>query len=270
MLGRVVTLEKVSNSKVTLLLDGSVIGSLNTTVGHEVASAIDRGQSFVAVIENAFPNYVDTGRPCGMGQFKQNGANLDIKVEYLLERGWPAIETEKCWRCVDAPEDPHPQTARSFLTKVAGVTFEGRQRIIARCSEGETLALLRDPHIRFDKGAIKVMRLNGEQIGFIPADVSRSGHSSGLAFRMDRGDQYRCRITNITGGSPGMSLGVNIQITDGEDDDVPQVPESKRAPDTSGARTLPPMVQSRTIVQPPFLWIFAVIIIGCILWVAFK
>ena len=93
-------------------------------------------------------------------------------------------------------------------------------------------------------------------IGFIPTHVSRSGDSSGLAFRMDQGSEYGCRITNITGGGRGESLGVNIEITEGEFDESAQVDESKSAPATPDARTL--------------LWILAVIIIGCILWAAFK
>jgi single-stranded-DNA-specific exonuclease len=144
-----------------------------------------------------------------------------------------------------------------FFTKVAGVTFEGRQPIVARCSVGESLVLVRDPNNHFDKGAIKVVRLNGEQVGFIPAHVSRSGDSSGLAFRMDQGSEYRCRITNITGGGPGESLGVNIEITEGEFDESAQVNGSKAAPTTTAdARVL--------------LSILAVIIIGCILWAVFK
>jgi single-stranded-DNA-specific exonuclease len=214
MVGTVVTLQKASISEVTLLLDGSGVGYLHAAIGSQVASAIDRGLVFTAVIEKAFPNYVDTGRASGNGKFTQVGATLDIKVEYFLEKGQPAIETERCWRCVESTEKPQPETARSFFTKVAGVTFEGRQRVVARCSVGEPLVLVRDPENRFDKGAIKVMRSNGEQLGFIPAHVTRNGHSSGLAFRMDRGDTYQCRISNLTGN--GMTLGVNIEIREGE------------------------------------------------------
>ena len=105
------------------------------------------------------------------------------------------------------------RTNRPFFTKVAGVTFEGRQRIVARCSVGERLVLIRDPENCFDKGAIKVVRSNGQQLGFVPAHVSRSGDSSGLANRMDRGDQYECRIRSITGGG-WRNLGVNIEITE--------------------------------------------------------
>ena len=204
MVGRVVTLEKGSNSDVNLLLDGTVVGCLDAPIGTKVASAIDRGQSFAAIIERAFPEYVDPGSSVGNGKFKINGAYLDIRVEYLLEKGQPAIETEKCWRCVDSLREPSshesPKNSNGFFTKVAGVTFEGRQRIVTRCSVGERLILVRDPENQFDKGAIKVMRLNGEQLGFVPAHVSRGGDSSGLAFRMDRGEKYQCRIGSLTGG----------------------------------------------------------------------
>jgi len=141
---------------------------------------------------------------CYNDNFKQTGAYIDIKVEYLLEKGQPAIETIKCWRCVDSPASADPYTPGSFFTTVAGVSHEGRQRIVKRCSIGERLILVPDPNNRFDKGAIKVMRSNGEQLGFIPAHVSRGGDSSGLAFQMDHwGTEYRCRIKDITGGGPG-------------------------------------------------------------------
>jgi hypothetical protein len=108
---------------------------------------------------------------------------------------------------------------RTFRTKVAGVSFKGRQRIVAKCSQGELLKLVRDPTDRYDKGAIKVERLNGEQLGFIPAHVSRSGNPSGLSFRMDQGQKYQCRIATLTGGGPGRKLGVNIEITNVDDFD---------------------------------------------------
>jgi hypothetical protein len=261
MIGRTVTLEKSPSAEVNVTLDGAVVGQLDAALGNQVTLAIDRGQSFTAIIEKAYPIYND--------KFKQTGAQIDIKVEYLLEKGQPAIETAKCWRCVESSAQS-PSVARSFFTTVAGVTFEGRQRIVARCSEGESLILLRDPNNRYDEGAIKVMRLSGEELGFVPAHVSRGGNSSGLAFRMDRGDQYRCRIKNITGGGPGMSLGVNIEITESECDESAHVDGSKAAPATPGARTLPTTIQPARRVQPALLWILGVIIIGCILWAAFK
>jgi hypothetical protein len=229
MVGRVVTFKRAPDFEVDLILDDAVVGRLDAPIGTKVATAIDRGQVFTAVIEKAFPSYNDN--------FKQNGAHFDIKVEYLLEKGQPAIETEKYWRSVESPDELRQST--SFFTKVAGVTFEGRQRIVARCSVGERLTLIRDPNDRYDQGAIKVLRSNGEQLGFIPSDVSRGGDPSGLAFRMDRGDKYQCRIKNLTGGD-GYNLGVNIEVLAGEEfDDVPSIPllQDAETPSASGVES---------------------------------
>jgi hypothetical protein len=205
LIGRNVAFERSSDSLVNIILDGAVVGQLDEQIAKQVASALQRGQVFTAVVGKAFPI-------CGE-KWKQEGAQLDIKVEYLLEKGDPAIEIPK-------PQVHVEQRApRSFFTKVAGVTHEGRQRIIARCSVGERLILVREPDHRYDKGAIRVLRLNGEDLGFIPADVSRGGDSSGLAWRMDRGDRYQCRISDLTGGGDKY-LGVNIEITEGTGSEV--------------------------------------------------
>jgi hypothetical protein len=203
IVGRTITFEKsASTSEVAVCLDGAAVGRLDDLVGSQVASAIDRGQLFTVVIKNAYQNYTD--------QFKPTTALLYLKVEYLLEKGQPAIEVP------NAPVQTDHFAPKSFFTKVAGVTFENRQQVVARCAVGERLILIRDPTDRFDKGAIKVMRLNGEQLGFISAHVSRGGDPSGLAFQMDRGDNFQCRIKDLTGGG-GWSLGVNIEITEGQE-----------------------------------------------------
>ncbi len=209
MIGRRVTLEKSSNSEVAVCLDGAVVGHLDTSVGNQVALAIDRGQSFTAVIINVYPIYNDS--------FKQTSAHIDLKVEYLLEKSQPPIEAPTSWRAVPVKSS---HAAKSFFTKIAGVTFEDRQRIVARCSVGERLLLVRSPTDPYDKGAIKVLRLNGEQLGFIPAHVSRGDDPTGLASRMDCGDSFQCRIKDLTGGGEGRSLGVNIEVTECEFDNV--------------------------------------------------
>lgn len=219
LVGRLVTLEKsASLPKIAVCLDGAVVGHLDDEVGNQVAIAIDRGQSFTAAIINAYPIYND--------RFKPISTHLDLKVEYLLEKKQPPIEAPTYWRAVECSHVGSHVTP-SFFTKVAGVTFEGRQRIIARCSVGETLKLVRDPTNRYDKGAIKVTRLNGEQLGFIPEHVSRGDEPSGLAHRMDRGDKYNCRIKDLTGGGL-RNLGVNIEITECEESDW--VPSAEKAP----------------------------------------
>jgi hypothetical protein len=202
MIGRIVTLEKALESEVNIMLDGAIVGQLDSAVGNQVALALDRGQLFAAVIINAYPIYND--------KFKQISAHIDIKVEYLLEKNQPPIEAPTFWRAIPSESS---RAANSFFTKIAGVSHERRQQIIARCSVGESLRLVRDPTNRYDRGAIKVMRLNGEQLGFIPFDVSRADDPSGLAYAMDHGSKYECKIKDITGGGEKW-LGVNIEITE--------------------------------------------------------
>lgn len=64
------------------------------------------------------------------------------------------------------------------LTKVAGTKYSNddsginRQEIIKNTKEGELLMLVPDELNRFDNSAIKIVRLNGEQIGFLDMDIS--------------------------------------------------------------------------------------------------
>ena len=118
-----------------------------------------------------------------------------------------------------------PKTTRfaltiRYVTNVAGVTFKNedgseRQVIISRCHPGEELDLVRDPENEFDSGAVKVTRLNGDQIGFIPAHMTRDGDPHGLAEKIDSGTKYLCRVAEITGGGADRHYGITIEITDG-------------------------------------------------------
>jgi len=212
--GYAVVLEKSAvNSEIAVVLDGAVVGHLDDVIGPQVALAIDRGQSFTTTIEESFDpyaNYTNSASPAW--------PSLSLKVEYLLEKGLPPIEIPKPPLGVHEHAE-YPPKAKSFFAKVVGVTYEGRQQIISRCSVGERLTLVRDPSNPFDSGAIKVIRLNGEQLGFLSEFVSRGDHPSGLAFHMDHGCKYQCRISALT-GQGRENLGVNIEITDGEFDSV--------------------------------------------------
>ena len=78
----------------------------------------------------------------------------------------------------------------SFFTKIAGVTHrnkggKSRQRLIAQCRVGEELVLEREPDNPVDQDAIRVLRVTGEQLGYIPAHVA----ASGLAKDLDRGER---------------------------------------------------------------------------------
>ena len=62
-------------------------------------------------------------------------------------------------------------------------------------------------------------RTNGQQLGYLGQHISRGGHQSGIAYRMDHGRKYLGRISDITGGRPKQThYGVNIEIREADDD----------------------------------------------------
>ncbi|MDD3228906.1 MAG: HIRAN domain-containing protein [Oscillospiraceae bacterium] len=102
--------------------------------------------------------------------------------------------------------------AFQFHTKVAGVTFDNRQRLIRRMTEGESISLQRDPRNEYDKNAIMVINSAGNQIGFISKELAAV-----MAPNMDRGIGYTAVVCNINADMPGCPVGVNLLITQEED-----------------------------------------------------
>jgi len=94
----------------------------------------------------------------------------------------------------------------AFHTKVAGVTFEGRQALLPHVRPGERLQLLRDPRNPHDPHAVKVAREDGEQLGFL-----RAGLAARLAPSMDGGARYVATATALTGGGD-RAWGLNIYL----------------------------------------------------------
>ncbi len=97
-----------------------------------------------------------------------------------------------------------------ITTKVVGVTFEGRQAVVAKLHMGEQIVLRREPSNPYDANAIRVERLDGEQIGFLNRFLAQE-----LATRFDTlGEPVDGNVINLTGSSfSGYSLGVNISFT---------------------------------------------------------
>lgn len=92
-----------------------------------------------------------------------------------------------------------------IFSKIVGVSFEGRQKIIPGLEQGQVLELEREPDNKFDKNAVKVM--NGDQqIGYIKKYLAVD-----LADAMDKGLIYKCFITCVT-GDVDKNFGVNIII----------------------------------------------------------
>jgi single-stranded-DNA-specific exonuclease len=91
--------------------------------------------------------------------------------------------------------------APRFHTKIAGVSFEGRQDVIAGLRVGAELELHREPGNPHDPNAIAV-HYGNLQLGFFNRKMAAH-----LAPLMDAGARYRARIASLTGGSRDPSTG---------------------------------------------------------------
>jgi single-stranded-DNA-specific exonuclease len=94
-----------------------------------------------------------------------------------------------------------------IVTKIVGVTFDGRQSIIAHLSIGESIRLQREPTNPYDNNAICVETLNGWQIGYLNRHLAAT-----LAPFFDAHHQsITGNVYCLTGSlRPGYSLGVII------------------------------------------------------------
>lgn len=101
------------------------------------------------------------------------------------------------------------EEAPSFHTKLAGVTFEGRQDVLTRLSTGSTLRVVRQPDNQFDPNACALFDPHGDQVGFLNRRLAAV-----LAPAIDSGVEYDVEVTEVTGGTEdGRSLGVNVLVS---------------------------------------------------------
>ena len=98
--------------------------------------------------------------------------------------------------------------AASFHTKVVGVTFDGRQDVLASLHAGAELTLEREPANAHDPNAIAVRTSDGTQVGYLKRIIAAA-----LAPEMDRGAAYAAVVSDVTGGAErGTSHGVNVLV----------------------------------------------------------
>lgn len=95
--------------------------------------------------------------------------------------------------------------ATTFFSKIAGVSFEGRQDIIGGLHAGTALDLVRQPDNLHDANAIAV-RYGALHLGYV-----RKGIAAHLAPAIDAGARYRARVASLTGGGE-KHRGVNIVV----------------------------------------------------------
>ncbi|MDQ6826631.1 MAG: DEAD/DEAH box helicase [Candidatus Eremiobacteraeota bacterium] len=95
--------------------------------------------------------------------------------------------------------------ANAFYTKIVGVSFEGRQDLVAGLEQGLDLALVRQVANPHDPNAIAV-HYGALQVGFLKRQIAKH-----LASQIDDGMRYRARIESITGGGT-RNWGANISV----------------------------------------------------------
>ncbi len=114
-------------------------------------------------------------------------------------------EAERVKKNVFIPEGQ----VKHFFTKIAGISHKNddgssRQRIAERACRLEELTLDHDENNPYDENAVKVKRPNGEQLGFLSADLAKE-----VVRRSRNGVCYNAFAMQLTGGGD-RSYGMNI------------------------------------------------------------
>ena len=97
--------------------------------------------------------------------------------------------------------------AASFVTKVMGVTFEGRQGTVQSLVAGQELLVVRDRTNAVDANAIALKTTAGLQVGYLRRQIAAE-----IAPVMDTGVVYEAFVSAVTGGDDGRSYGANIEV----------------------------------------------------------
>ncbi len=169
---------------------------------------IDRMAGHEAAVDLAFSVSVDEWRGRRRVQMRiedavahepSEDAPAHDLIEDLFSRADEILAREEYAGIGDAP---------SFHTKLAGVTFEGRQEVLVRVSAGTPLRLERQPENQFDTNACALFDPQGDQVGFLNRRLAAA-----LAPTIDAGVGYDVEVTEVTGGADGQSLGVNVLLT---------------------------------------------------------
>jgi len=96
------------------------------------------------------------------------------------------------------------------FTKLMGTSFnKDFPELVKTIKIGDVLQLVRESSNQYDKNAISIQTKN-KHLGYLGAHVARE-----LAPGIDNnGDEYICRVENITGGTGNkQNIGVNISLT---------------------------------------------------------
>lgn len=93
------------------------------------------------------------------------------------------------------------------LIKLSGVTFEGRQRNIAKLSVGDRLVVKAIKNNPYDSNCVEVFKSN-MSVGFIP----KGDNITIFNDIVNKGYRYYATVYSITGGGSGYSYGLTINL----------------------------------------------------------
>ncbi|MDR7400790.1 MAG: single-stranded-DNA-specific exonuclease RecJ [Armatimonadota bacterium] len=106
------------------------------------------------------------------------------------------------------------EQAEAFFTKVVGVTFEGRQQVVAGLRPGDALRLRREPRNPHDPHAVQVLTASGVPVGYLSARLAGR-----IAPSLDAGVRYAVTVAQVTGGGDrphGLNISVHRQDDAGD------------------------------------------------------
>jgi single-stranded-DNA-specific exonuclease len=170
-----------------------------------------------AAVDLAFTPELDPG---AAGRDGRGGGRVRLRLRAL---DVPGVDINAVLRDTGAMIDRLFRRAGDFLggsrydgvddgsavhTKAVGVTFGGRQAVLATLAPGDRVRLRREPANPHDPHAVEVVTVDDRPVGYLNARLAGR-----LAPLMDAGVRYVATATGLTGGGePGHALGVNLFI----------------------------------------------------------
>lgn len=176
-------------------------------------TSIDRLQHFIDVLEENLyvipeSNVAVLGYSADLGKTMSAGQVVVNPLPQLFLSGvFPMIKEGDDNLIFAMPMDAGQVPDEPIhSTRVVGVTFEGRQQVVASLVAGQELRLRREPYNRHDSNAIRVECLDGRQVGYINRDLARD-----LAPTLDKvGGTLPAQVVEVTEHGSGYSYGVEI------------------------------------------------------------
>lgn len=95
---------------------------------------------------------------------------------------------------------------RTFFMKAVGVTYENRQRAIAKLKTGDALYFVLEPENKYDKYAVRIITVSGDDVGYVC-----SAYNKDIFMNIQNGQRYKLTVSQVTGGG-NYVYGLNIRV----------------------------------------------------------